>query len=259
MILLSLVIILPLLIVVFGSFKTAAEAIRYNIMPPSSWHPENYLDVIRKSNILTAFKNSVIITVSDVTFTILICSVASFILARRNDKTSRFLITYFSLALIVPVAIVPTILLLKTIRLVNTKTGLILITIASHVSWSMFIMTSFMHTIPREMDEAAIIDGCGPIRLFYRIIFPLLKPVIMTNIVIIGMGTWNDLERPLYMLNSSRNVTMPLTVYNFMGQYFSQWNLIFTDLVLVALPMILAYAFLQRYIVSGIAAGAVKG
>ena len=120
-------------------------------------------------------------------------------------------------------------------------------------------MTSFIHTIPREMDEAAIIDGCGPIRLFYRVIFPLLKPVIMTTVVIIGMGTWNDLERPLYMLNSSRNATMPLMVFNFMGQYYSQWNLIFTTLVLVALPIVLVYVFLQRYIVSGIAAGAVKG
>jgi raffinose/stachyose/melibiose transport system permease protein len=141
----------------------------------------------------------------------------------------------------------------------NTKTGMIFVLIASNISWGMFIMTSFMRTIPREMDEAAIIDGCGPLRLFYRIIFPLLKPVIMTNVVIIGMSTWNDLQTPLYMLNSSKNLTMPLTVYNFMGRYFSQWNLIFADLVLVGLPMVLMYAFLQKYIVSGITAGAVKG
>jgi raffinose/stachyose/melibiose transport system permease protein len=156
-------------------------------------------------------------------------------------------------------SIVPTIILLQKIYLINTKTGTMLVMIASNISWGMFMMISFMNTIPREMDEAAIIDGCTTVDLFYRIIFPLLKPIIMTNVVIIGMGTWNDLQTPLYMLNSSRNMTMPLTVYNFMGQYFSRWNLIFADLVLVALPILLLYAFLQKYIVSGMTAGAVKG
>jgi raffinose/stachyose/melibiose transport system permease protein len=141
----------------------------------------------------------------------------------------------------------------------NTKTGLILISIGSNISWSMFVMTSFIQTIPRELDEAAVIDGYGPVKLFYLIIFPLLKPVVMTNVVIIGMNTWNDLMTPLYFLNSSKNITMPLTVFNFMGMYYSRWNLIFADVVLVALPMVLVYAFLQKYIVAGITAGAVKG
>ncbi|MDR1286158.1 MAG: carbohydrate ABC transporter permease [Treponema sp.] len=255
----SLVVVVPLLLALFGSFKSPAEALHYNILPPSRWHPENYYEVVRKSNILAAFKNSVIITAAVASVTIIICSLASFIIARRGDRICRFLASYFNLALIVPMAIVPTILLLQRMHLMNTKTGMIFVMIASNISWGMFIMTSFMHTIPREMDEAAIIDGCGPVRLFYLVIFPLLKPVIMTNIVIIGMGTWNDLQTPLYMLNSSRNLTMPLTVYNFMGRYFSQWNLIFADLVLVGLPMVLMYAFLQKYIVSGITAGAVKG
>ena len=123
----------------------------------------------------------------------------------------------------------------------------------------MFILTNFIYTIPREMDEAAVIDGCGPIRLFFRIILPMLLPVVLTNIVIVAMGTWNDLQTPLYLLNSSKNLTMPLTVYNFKGRYFSDWNLIFADLVLVALPMIVLYVFCQKYIVAGTSAGAVKG
>jgi raffinose/stachyose/melibiose transport system permease protein len=259
MVILSMVVVIPLLLVIFGSLKSPAEALHYDVLPPTVWHPGNYAEVAQKSNILTAFKNSTLITVTVVTVVIFICSLASFIIARRGDRFCRFLTTYFSMALIVPMAIVPTILLLQGMHLMNTKTGMILVMIAANISWSMFITTSFVNTIPREMDEAAIIDGCGPIPLFYWIIFPLLKPVLMTNVVIIGMGTWNDLQTPLYMLNSSRNITMPLTVYNFMGRYFSQWNLIFADLVLVGLPMVLMYAFLQKYIVSGITAGAVKG
>jgi raffinose/stachyose/melibiose transport system permease protein len=259
MLFMSLIVAAPLLLVVFGSFKSPAEALRYDLMPPSQWHPENYLEVLEKSNIAVAFCNSTLITVLVTLITVLVCSLAAFIISRRNDRLCRFMDGYFSLALIIPMAVVPTIILLQKMFLMNTKTGLILVLIAFNISWSMFVLTAFMQTIPREMDEAAVIDGCGPLRLFYQVIFPLLKPVIMTNVVIIGMGTWNDLTTPLYMLNSSKNITMPLTVLNFMGRYFSQWNLIFADLVLVGLPMVLMYAFLQKYIVSGVTAGAVKG
>jgi raffinose/stachyose/melibiose transport system permease protein len=259
MLLLSLIVAAPLLLVIFGSFKSPSEALRYDLMPPSRWHPENYFEVLEKSNIITAFCNSSLITMSVTGVTVLACSMAAFIIARRNDRLCRFLDTYFSLALIIPLSIVPTIILLQKMFLMNTKTGIILVLIAFNISWSMFVLTAFMQTIPREMDEAAIIDGCGPLRLFYQVIFPLLKPVIMTNVVIIGMGTWNDLQTPLYMLNSRKNLTMPLTVFNFMGRYFSQWNLIFADLVLVGLPMVIMYVFLQKYIVSGVTAGAVKG
>ena len=259
MLLLSLIVAAPLLLVIFGSFKSPAEALRYDLMPPSQWHPENYLEVLEKSNIITAFCNSTLITVSVTGITVLVCAMAAFVIARRNGRLCRFLDTYFSLALIIPMAIVPTIILMLGLHLMNSKTGMVLVLIAFNISWSMFVLTAFMQTIPREMDEAAIIDGCGPLRLFYQVIFPLLKPVIMTNVVIIGMGTWNDLQTPLYMLNSRKNLTMPLTVFNFMGRYFSQWNLIFADLVLVGLPMVLMYAFLQKYIVSGVTAGAVKG
>jgi raffinose/stachyose/melibiose transport system permease protein len=259
MLVLSLIVAAPLLLVVFGSFKSPAEALRYDLMPPSRWHPGNYLEVLEKSNIAAAFCNSTLITALVTGVTVLVSSLAAFIISRRNDRLCRLMDVYFSLALIIPMAVVPTIILLRKMLLMNTKSGLILVLIAFNISWSMFVLTAFMRTIPREMDEAAIIDGCGPLRLFYQVIFPLLKPVIMTNVVIIGMGTWNDLTTPLYMLNSSRNITMPLTVLNFMGRYFSQWNLIFADLVLVGLPMVLMYAFLQKYIVSGVTAGAVKG
>lgn len=136
---------------------------------------------------------------------------------------------------------------------------MILVLIAMNIAWGMLLFTNFIDTIPRELDDAAFIDGCGPIQLFWKVILPCLKPVMMTNIVIVGMGTWNDLQTPLYLLNSSKNITMPLTVYNFKGQYYSDWNLIFADMVLVAIPMIIVYSFCQKYIVTGIMAGAVKG
>lgn len=259
MLLLSLVIIVPLLVVIFGSFKTASEASQYNFHPPSVWNFDNYRQVIERANLLLAFKNSTIITVSVVVITSLACALGSFIISRRRDRLSQFLNTFFSLGLIIPMCVVPTILLLNFLHINNTKIGLIFVLIAANVAWGMFLLTNFVDMIPRELDEAAFIDGCGPLKLFWYIIMPLLQPVLMTNIVIVGMSTWNDLQSPLYLLNSSKNITMPLTVYNFKGQYFSEWNLIFADMVLVALPMVVMYIVCQKYIVAGVTAGAVKG
>lgn len=259
MLVLSLVVIIPLLVVIFGSFKTAGEAARFNFTPPTEWLFENYSEVIEKANLVLAMKNSTIITVSVVVVTSIICALGAFIIGRRKDRLSNFLNTFFSLGLIVPMCIVPTLLLLNFLHINNTKTGMILVLIAMNIAWGMLLFTNFIDTIPRELDDAAFIDGCGPIQLFWKVILPCLKPVMMTNIVIVGMGTWNDLQTPLYLLNSSKNITMPLTVYNFKGQYYSDWNLIFADMVLVAIPMIIVYSFCQKYIVTGIMAGAVKG
>lgn len=259
MLVLSLIIIIPLLVVIFGSFKTAGEAARFNFAPPTEWLFENYSQVIEKANLVLAMKNSTIITVSVVAVTSIICALGAFIIGRRKDRLSNFLNTFFSLGLIVPMCIVPTLLLLNFLHINNTKTGMILVLIAMNIAWGMLLFTNFIDTIPRELDDAAFIDGCGPIQLFWKVILPCLKPVMMTNIVIVGMGTWNDLQTPLYLLNSSKNTTMPLTVYNFKGQYYSDWNLIFADMVLVAIPMIIVYSFCQKYIVTGIMAGAVKG
>jgi len=259
MAILSLIVLVPLLVVFFGAFKTSGEAIRFNMMPPQEWHPENFPIVFAKAKLGLAFWNSTQISLVVVGVTTILCALSGFIIARRNDRLSTFLNTFFSLGLIIPMAVVPTILLLQFFNIMNTKTGLILVMISSNISWGMFILTNFIYTIPREMDEAALIDGCGPIRLFFTIILPMLKPVVLSNVVIVAMGTWNDLQMPLYLLNSSKNITMPLTVYNFKGRYFSDWNLIFADLVLVALPMIVLYVFCQKYIVAGASAGAVKG
>ena len=259
MVCISMLVVVPLLVVIMGSFKTPGEAIKFNILPPTEWHPENYIEAFIKGKLGIAFKNSLLITATVVAVTTLICSISAFIIQRRGDRLGHFLSTFFSMGLIIPMAIVPTIIILQFFHIMNTKTGFMFVMIAMNISWSMFILTNFMGTIPRELDEAAVIDGCGPIRLFYSVIFPNLKSVLATNLVIIGMGTWNDLQTPLYILNSGKNLTMPLTVYNFMGRYFSDWNLIFADLVLVALPMVVMYVTCQKHIISGVTAGAVKG
>ena len=254
----SLVVVLPLLIVVFGAFKNSAEAMHFNLALPNIWHPENFLEVIKKGNVLVAFKNSVIVTASVIIVVTMAAALSSYVMARRNDRLSSAISTYYSLGLIIPWSIVPTVVLMQALKLQNTQPGLILVLIAINLPWSIFLFTNFIRTIPKELDEAAIIDGCSPLQAFLRVIFPLLKPVIATNTIVVGMGAFNELQAPLYLLSSNDLTTLPMTVYNFKGRYFSEWNLIFADLVIVALPMIILYIVCQKYIVAGITSGAVK-
>ena len=237
----SLLVVIPLLVVIFGSLKSQAEAMRFDLALPSELHLENFVKVAQKGNVPLAFKNSMIVTAAVVLVVTLCTSLSSFVIARRNDRFSSFLSGYYSLGLIVPWAIVPTVLLLKILHIQNTQLGLIAVLIALNIPWGSFIITNFINTIPRELDEAAAIE-----------------PVVATNTIIVGMGAFNELQAPLYLLSSSALTTLPLTVYNFKGRYFSEWNLIFADLLLVALPMVILYVICQKYIVSGVTAGAVK-
>ena len=130
---------------------------------------------------------------------------------------------------------------------------------ALQMPWTIFTMSGFIKNVPRELDEAAFIDGATPVRTFFSVIFPLLKPIVATVIVTTAMGAWNEFMVPLYFFNSSSKWTMPLTVYNFFGQYSSDWNYVFADLVLTALPITILYLLCQKYVVAGATAGAVKG
>jgi len=255
----SFIIIVPLLIMIFGSFKSQVEASLFNINIPIQWHFENFLFVIEKGKIMQAFFNSLLVTVSSTVIGVCLSAMTGFIISRRNTKTTRRMYTYFLVGMIAPLQIITTYAVLKTFGLSGSFLGIILIYISINLPFTIFLFTSFITGIPKEIDEAAIVDGCGLYRMFFAIIFPLLKPVIATSIVIFAMNVWNDFQLPLYFLSSSDKWTMPLTVYNFYGQYYSSWNYVFADMILTALPILLVYLFAQKYIVSGMTSGAVKG
>jgi raffinose/stachyose/melibiose transport system permease protein len=255
----SLAIVVPLLMVVFGSFKSAADASQFNISFPSTWLFDNYNEVLKESNTVRALSNSVIITTVVVGVNIFIGTPCAFVIARNNSKYTRFLESYFILGIIVPLSLIPSLFLMKYLHLLGSIQGIILLYIGIRVPWVMFLCVGFIKGIPRELDEAAVVDGCSnPLLLFYKIIFPLLKPIVVTCIIISAMGAWNEFQLPLYFLSSSKNTTMPMTVYWFFGQYSTKWNLVFANLVLIAVPVIILYLFCQKYIVSGMTSGAVK-
>jgi raffinose/stachyose/melibiose transport system permease protein len=256
---LSLTQLIPIWLMIIGSLKSKQEAALPSLALPTEWHFENYITVFQKGKIAQALYNSIFISGSAVIAAILLASAAAFYLARIQTKWSKLIYNTISLGLIAPVSIIPTIRLFQVLHINNTYLSVILLFSAIHLPLCVFLITGFIKTIPRELDEASIIDGCSSLQLFIRIILPLLTPVILTGAVIAFMGVWNSFVIPLYFLNNSSKWTLPLTVYNFFGQYSQNWNLVFADLVITALPVAIFYLIAQKYIISGLTAGAVKG
>lgn len=255
----SIVIIYPLLMVGLTSFKSYGEANVLNIKLPSKWLFENYIEVFEKGKIVNSLLNSVYIVVFSVFTLIILSSMLSYIIVRRQNRFNNFIYRFLTFGIIAPFAALPTIQLLKTIGIHGTKTSLIFIYSAIYLPFSSMLYSSFIKGIPRELDEAAVVDGCSGFRLFSRIIFPLLKPVTATVGILNFMWVWNDFQYPMYLLNSSSKWTLPLSVYSFFGKYNRSWNLVCADIVVVSLPVIIVYLFCQKYIIAGMTAGSVKG
>jgi raffinose/stachyose/melibiose transport system permease protein len=154
---------------------------------------------------------------------------------------------------------VPTIFLLQWLGIYKTIFGMIMIEVTYTMSFATLIFRAFMGSIPSEIDEAAIMDGASPFQVFFSVILPLLRPAIITVIVVSAVAIWNDFAGPLYFLPGNQNVTVQLTLYSFMSQFSSQWNLLFADVVVVTIPPLVMFMFFQRQIVSGMTTGAIKG
>lgn len=259
MLLATLLVFIPLLIMVLGSFKDPAEAAQFSLALPKHWLGENYVFVYQAAGILKATINSLIVTTCAVTLSVICAALAAFTISRKQSRFTTMSDHLFMMGMVAPIQIITTFGLMRILHLSGTYLGVILIFSAIQLPWGIFMFTGFIKSIPLEMDEAAFIDGCGAFQMFFLVILPLLKPVVMTTLVMITMYVWNDFQIPLYFFNSSSRWTLPLTVYNFFGQYFNNWNYVFANLVMVALPITLLYLYTQKYIVSGMTAGAVKG
>jgi raffinose/stachyose/melibiose transport system permease protein len=257
--LLSLIIIIPLLLVLLSSLKDRAGASLMSLSLPKIFHFENYIQVIKEGSLLRSFVNSLLITTGSVVVSIAASSMASFVLSRNRTKRNNGIYYYFLIGLIAPINMITVIRTLQFIHLMNTYPGIILLYSALLMSFSVFLYYGFVNTVPRELDESAFIDGSSSIDLFLRIVFPLLKPVTFTIMVINFMGAWNNFIIPLYVLNRSNMWPMTLAIYNFYGWRVSEWQLVNADVILTIAPVVLLYIIGQRYIISGMTAGAIKG
>lgn len=257
-----IVFVVPFAFIILTALKDQRQSARLTFELPTSWHLwDNLVEVIQTNNfmVVTAFVNSMILTVTSVTLLVIFGAMVGFVLQRRPSRWTR-IVNFFVLAgLIMPPAVVPTIWLLQGLHLFKTMHGMILIEVAYGLSFSVLLFRAFVAKVPRELDEAAIIDGAGPLRLFFMVILPLLKPVVVTVIVVQSVAIFNDFTNPLYYLPGKQNVTLQLTLFNFQSQFRTQYNLLFMNILLITIPPLIMFVFFNRQIVAGMTAGAVKG
>jgi raffinose/stachyose/melibiose transport system permease protein len=258
----GVVFVIPFLFMLVIAAKDRAEAARFEFSLPTEWLLlENIQAVLdtRDGLIITAFRNSIVLTVVSVALIVLVGTMVAFVLQRRRDRVGGLVAGMLLLGLILPPALVPTIYVLQWTGLFKTLLGLILVEVALLLPFAVLIFRAFMSAIPRELDEAAIIDGAGPWSLFRRVIFPLLRPAVITVIVVSSVTIYNDFVNPLYFLPGDENATVQLTLFDFQSQFNTRWNLLFADVLLITIPPMIMFVLFQRQIVSGMTAGAVKG
>jgi raffinose/stachyose/melibiose transport system permease protein len=256
------VFLVPFAFIFLTAAKDASDASRLEFSWPKDWaFGENLAEVLatRDGVVVRAFVNSTVLTVVSVVIMVILAAMVGYLLQRRRSRLNP-VVNFFVLAgLIVPPAVVPTIWVLQRLGLFKTMPGLILIEATFGLSFCVLLFRAFVATIPRELDEAAVIDGAGPLRLFFSVILPLLRPVIITVVVVQAVAVFNDFTNPLYFLPGDENATVQLTLYNFQSQMVSQFNLLFMDILLITVPPLVMYIFFNRQIVAGMTSGAVKG
>lgn len=258
----AVIFILPFLFIAIQAMKSKSEASRLNFSLPQEWlFWQNLIAVFkaRDYQLLLAYFNSTLITVASVSILVILSAMVGYIMQRRRTNWNAIAQIALFMGLMMPPAVVPTIGLLQDLGLFKTIHGMVLIQVAYNLSFSTLLYRSFISTIPRDLDEAALIDGAKPWQIFFRVILPLLKPVTVTNIVVQSIAIFNDFTNPLYYLPGKENVTVQLTLYNFQSMYTSQYNLLFMNILLVTIPPLIVFIFFNRQIVAGMTAGAVKG
>lgn len=250
----------PLWLVVVTAGKSQAEAITPTMSLPSEWRlGENLSEIWTKGDIPAGFIGSLLIMVPSVLLVLMLGSMAAWILARRTGRLNAVLYACAISGLILPPAVVTLVLLLRQLGLAGTTIGMICVYTGIYLSTVIFFVTGFVRTIPVELEEAARMDGAGPVKVFARIILPLLVPVLSTATILICLYVWNDVFYAFFVLGGTLD-TLPLNLFNVAsaGLYLNNWHLIFAYVILMSLPLLVVFMIFQRKIISGVTSGAVK-
>jgi raffinose/stachyose/melibiose transport system permease protein len=259
----ALIVLFPMYLTVVTAFKTPAETTKNFFMPPMTLFLDNFKYILNRSEFLTYVKNSVIVTVVSITLISIVTPMVSYAIARNmnHSKFYKGLYMYFLLAIFVPfqVIMVPLTKVLSKINLMNLV-GLIICYLSFSLAQSVFLYTGYIKSVPLELEESAFIDGASVMQTFFRIVYPLIMPMTATIIILNSLWIWNDFLLPLLVLNkSSKMWTMPLFMFNFKNQYTFDVNYAFAAFLLALVPIMILYAFMQKYIIEGLTVGALKG
>jgi len=259
----AIITLIPIILTILGSLKTLGQLRLdlFGLPNPVMW--QNYVDVLdpKRSKFFLSLFNSTVIMIATVIIDLVLSCLAGFALSKLKFLGRELTYNYFLLGLLFPlaVAIFPLYVEIKGMGLLDTYLGVILPQAAFSMPWHIMMARGFFMQIPQELEEAAIIDGCGPWRYFLEIVIPLSTPVLTTMAVLTMVSSWNNFFLPLLFLNNEKLYTLPMGVMSFQGQYFYSWQLVLAYIVLAITPAIIFYAFAQKYIISGLTGGAIKG
>jgi raffinose/stachyose/melibiose transport system permease protein len=254
-------IIIPLIWVIFLTFKDRRAFFLDPLGIPKNFDFANYRAAMKTVNIGRGYLNSLILTFGSMALTMLISIPASFALSRFDFKARNFIYTAFSMGVVIPIftAIYPTYLISLFGGIVNTRISVILPMTAFMLPTSLILMVGYFKTIPKELEEAVVIDGGGVWTLLFRIFLPLCLPIISTAGTFMFLGGWNDFAMPYVLLNKDRLKPLTVLMTFFQGQYGTNYPAMAAGLVLSMLPVLVVYAIFQRYVIEGMTAGAIKG
>lgn len=251
----------PILLMLLTSLKGNREIFTNPYGLPHIFNLDNYIKLIKISNYLVYFRNSIIVAVTSIFLILIISSLASFVIAKYRFIGDRFLYFYFIAGLIIPIKL-GTIGILKTmitLHLFDNIASLVIVNVAMGIPFGVFVLTDFIRMIPEELSNSARIDGCSEPKIFYKIIVPLIRPALAAVAIINFIPIWNDFWFPLVLIRSDNMKTIPLATALLYGQYETNFGLIFAVLSMASLPVIIFYLILSRQFIKGLSAGALKG
>jgi raffinose/stachyose/melibiose transport system permease protein len=256
----SIFILFPLYLTLTIALKTPKETADSLLALPKEWRFQNFLDAIEITNFFHAFQNSFIITVVVVIFTLLTNSMVAYAIARNiHKKFFKFLYYYFVSAMFIPFPIIMLPIVKQTSDWgMDNIFGLIFLYIVYGLAFNVFVYVGYIKSIPKELEDAAIVDGASTWKVFWKVIFPLLAPMNATVGVLTCLWAWNDFMLPLVILSDREMATLPLVQYMFQGQFSTDYNLAFASYLMALAPMIIVYIFAQKWIINGVTKGAIK-
>ena len=257
----TLLVVSPFYIAIIYSVKSKPEMVANRLAFPKTIHWDNFTRAIETSNFGLALKNSLVTTVVSVVLITLFCTMAAYIIARKNNKLYNGIYYLFIGAMIIPFQSIMTPLYIDMTKwkLLNTLHGFIMAKVGFQIAFTVLLVSGFVKSIPKELEEAASIDGAGIYSTFFRIVFPLMKPIILTSVILNALNVWNDFQMSLTLLQQKQVRNIPLTQYFFFGENSIELGLAFALFILSIIPILLLYLMLQKYIIGGITSGAVKG
>ena len=257
----ALVFLYPVALMLLTAFKSTPEIFRNPFGLPESWSLATFENVWRRANFGLFLRNSLLITGGSALLLLATAAPAAYALARYTFRLRGALFLFFLAGIMIPIrlGILPLYLLIRDLGLIDTPFALIFVYTASGMPMSVFLLSVFFRNLPRELEDAARIDGCTEGQIFRRIMLPLVRPGLATVVIVNVVPWWNDFFFPLLFLQTDTWKTIPLGMQIFFGQHLINWSLVFSGMVLASLPLLIIYLLMSRHFIAGLTAGAVKG